>query len=247
MLPSSSLTAKREPGPRRSRGGHRPGPTMAPAGFRAGGRGDAADDRTVLDDEARIPRGTWASRGRVKPTSWRRSARAGITSIARWPRKNGLFLAMAQLIPASCGKVRPSVSWPTMMWPFSSRRTRCASTPKGRMPSRVCRSQEQVPQGGAVGGGAVDLVAELADEADAQHAYGDAGEAAGAAGEIGKGLGREVDVGVELAQHVARLRARDVDAGIGGGDVGDVDRRAATPRSSAAWRGRARRRRRWWR
>ena len=39
-----------------------------------------------------------------------------------------------QDMPASCGVTVPSVSWPTMMKPFSARRTCMVSVPYGVMP-----------------------------------------------------------------------------------------------------------------
>ena len=48
--------------------------------------------------------------------------------------QRGSLREIAQAMPASWGWVRPSVSWPMMMCPFSSRNSRWASTPKGRMP-----------------------------------------------------------------------------------------------------------------
>ncbi len=78
---------------------------------------------------------------------------------------------------ASSGVVRPSVSWPMMMCPFSSRSRRWASTPKGRMPSSAAGLHQRIPDVRGVLRGHVDLVAQLADEAHAQHARRHAGDA----------------------------------------------------------------------
>ena len=59
---------------------------------------------------------------------------------------------------------------------------------------------------------AVDLVAELADEADAQDAHRNAGERPRAHGHVGECLLREVDVGFDRADQVARARTGEVDA-----------------------------------
>ena len=64
---------------------------------------------------------------------------------------------------------------------------------------RLAGFGQQVPKRCAVGSRAVDLVAELAHEADAQHPDRDAGERAQAAGEVGEGGGGEVDVAVAAA------------------------------------------------
>ena len=55
-------------------------------------------------------------------------------STDRRPTKSGLVRFIAQSRPTSLGCVMPSVSWLTIMWPFSRRSSRCASTPKGRIP-----------------------------------------------------------------------------------------------------------------
>ncbi len=69
----------------------------------------------------------------------------------------------------------------------------------------------------------MDLVAQLADETDAQDAHRNAGELADPRCHVGECRRREIDVAVELFDHRPRLRAGEVDAGVGGGDVGDVD------------------------
>ena len=63
----------------------------------------------------------------------------------------------------------------------------------------------------------------LADEADPKHANRNAGEMTGAHGKIRKRRGGKIDVGVQPLDHGPRLRAGDVDAGIGRGDIGDID------------------------
>ena len=63
----------------------------------------------------------------------------------------------------------------------------------------------------------------LADEADAQHANRNAGEMTGAHGKIRERGGGKIDVAVQPLDHGPRLRAGDVDAGVGRGDIGDID------------------------
>ncbi|MNZ40296.1 hypothetical protein D3C78_578090 [compost metagenome] len=82
---------------------------------------------------------------------------------------------------------------------------------------------QRIPQVFAVARRHVDLVAQLADEADPQQACRDAGDRALAHRQVGEGFRAEVDVGAQLAQHVARARPGQVDRGHRRGDVGDVD------------------------
>jgi hypothetical protein len=47
----------------------------------------------------------------------------------RLPMKSGFFFETIQSMPRSCGVTVPSVSWPTMMKPFSARSTCMVSVP----------------------------------------------------------------------------------------------------------------------
>src|ERR1700739_3496415 len=85
---------------------------------------------------------------------------------------------------AANGVDSESVSWPTRMCIFCRRRIRWGCKPNGRRPCgrtaslgpqadrpramRPAGLQERIPDMLAVGRGEVDLVADLADEADAQ-------------------------------------------------------------------------------
>ena len=99
--------------------------------------------------------------------TWR-GPRASTASDASRPMKSGLSALTSQPMPASTGFDSASVSWPTIACCFSSRRTRCASTPNGRRPEVAAGVHQRVPEVGAVVGRNVDLVADLAHEPDAQ-------------------------------------------------------------------------------
>ena len=100
---------------------------------------------------------------------------------------------------------------------------RCASTPNGFRPMRLARCHERVPKRFAVACGAVNFVAQLADEAHAEDADRNTGEHARADAHVGECLLREIDVGCQLLDHGAGLGAGKVDRRVGGRDVGDVD------------------------
>ncbi len=70
--------------------------------------------------------------------------------------------------------------------------------------------------------GDVDLVAQFADETDPQQPRLDAGDRAQAHAKIREACGRQIKVGTDLLQHLARIRARHVDRSNGRRDVGDV-------------------------
>ena len=91
----------------------------------------------------------------------------------RLPRKSGLSSLTAQAMPAASGSVMASVSWLTMRWPFSRRSTRWASTPNGAMPSVFAGIHQRLPDVQGIAGRDVDLVGELAGEANAHHAARD--------------------------------------------------------------------------
>ena len=114
-------------------------------------------------------------------------------------------------MPASSGLDSASVSWPTIACCFSSRRTRCASTPNGPQAERPLRRPiERVPDVRPVVGRDVDLEAELAHEADAQDDRRDAGHAALGGGQVGHRLARDVEVG-HVREDVAGPRPGEVD------------------------------------
>ena len=138
------------------------------------------------------------------------------------------------------------MSWPTMMWPFSSRSTRWASTPNGRMPCGLPGLHQRVPERLAELRGHVDLVAELADEADA-HAAAPGRRPPCRRARRGRGSLGERSMSVQARCSTSRDRGPAMlTPAIGGGDVGDVD--IEPPLAfHAASRGRRRRRRRWWR
>src|SRR4051794_14694792 len=83
----------------------------------------------------------------------------------------------------------------------------------GRDAERLAGAYERLPDWAAVAGRHVDLVGELAREADAEHARRHARDLTGAPGEVREGLRREVDVGADGAQHVARARPGERDDG----------------------------------
>ncbi len=76
----------------------------------------------------------------------------------------------------------------------------------GREAGVAARLFERAPKRGALTGGDVDLVAELAREADPVEPYGHPGQRAGAHMQVRERRGREVDVGAEPTQDGARLR-----------------------------------------
>ena len=98
-------------------------------------------------------------------------------------------------IAAPNGVDSESVSWPTRMCIFCRRRIRCGSRPNGRIPWSLARLEQRVPEVLAVGGGAVDLVAELADEADPQDQARHAGDRRVLAVEVLERLVGAVEVG----------------------------------------------------
>jgi len=87
----------------------------------------------------------------------------------------------------------------------------------------IARLEHEVPQLSAEPRGAVNLKAGLADESDAQHANGNGAEMAGAHRKVRERLGGKIDVAFQFLDHGPRLRAGYVDAGIGRGDIGDID------------------------
>src|SRR5581483_3334925 len=91
------------------------------------------------------PSGGSAHAGMVKPTSRSRTPRSRSSSTARRPTKSSLSSLTIQGIPAESRVDSESVSWPTITCCFSSRSTRCASTPNGRAPPATSWSQTCSP------------------------------------------------------------------------------------------------------
>ena len=83
---------------------------------------------------------------------------------------------------------------------------RWGSRPNGGDVPLLAVLEERVPDVLAVRAREVDLVAELADEADAQDQRGHAGDVGVLRVEVGEGLVRDVDVAQPLHQ-AARVRA----------------------------------------
>src|SRR5215208_4522053 len=83
---------------------------------------------------------------------------------------------------------------------------------------------QRLPDMQPVGGRHVDLVAELAGEADAPHeTIVHAGDTSGADPHVGEGVRREVNALGQAQEQLAGLRSCDVDAGVRRGYGGDVD------------------------
>src|SRR5215217_3172360 len=96
--------------------------------------------------------------------------------------------------------------------------------PEGSYAEVRAALHERLPYVQSVGGGHVDLVAELAGEADAPHkAAFDARDAPLADPHIGEGLRREVHVLGQAQEQLTGLRPGDVDARIRRAHGGDVD------------------------
>src|SRR5581483_10190644 len=87
--------------------------------------------------------GATQARPIVSPS--RSLTRALVTRPARRPTKSSLSSLTIQGIPAESRVDSESVSWPTITCCFSSRSTRCASTPNGRAPPATSWSQTCSP------------------------------------------------------------------------------------------------------
>src|ERR671912_93282 len=83
---------------------------------------------------------------------------------------------------------------------------------------------ERLPDVQPVGGGHVDLVAELAGEADAPHeTVVHAGDTSGADPHVGEGIRGEINAFGQAQEQLARLRSCDVDARVRRAHRGEVD------------------------
>jgi hypothetical protein len=149
--------------PRRRRAPARPRPGRSPAR-------DARSTRALVTrptlasrrERPARPRAEATPGGSVKPTEGARAReRAGAPTCRRSRPCRCLTI---QGMPAPIRFDSESVSWPTITCAFSRRSTRCGSSPNGRAPPPT----ERVPEMLADARRAVQLVAELADEADAK-------------------------------------------------------------------------------
>ena len=106
-----------------------------------------------------------------KPTSASRVAAALVPTRSRSGRSSRApcRASRSTASPPRAGCDSAFVSWPTITCIFSSRRTRCGSRPNGFTACSAPASMQRVPQVLAGRGRVVDLVAELAHEADPQH------------------------------------------------------------------------------
>ena len=122
-------------------------------------------------------------------------------------------------IPAESRFDSESVSWPTITCAFSSRSTRCGSSPNGTRAGRSTSASQRCSRGAR---GAVELVAELADEPDPEREAGNACDLELSRVEVPEGVVRDVRVR-QRAERLARLRPGEVDRGERAGDVDDLD------------------------
>ena len=123
------------------------------------------------------------------------------------PDEERFLLADRQAALASYGVARASVSCPTMMCPFSSLNKALRLDPEGPDAESSSGLHQAGPDVKAVLRGDVDLVAQLADKADAEDHGWNGGHEPLPNADVGERLGREVDLG-QRAEKLTAARTR---------------------------------------